>query len=152
MKKILLFTFFLSIGLQSCEEEIYSSIPNYPVNITLDLDFGDNELVAALATKSITQPRKGTDKLGYGGILVINGLSLNGDIVNLYAYDLTCPVEVDRNIKIIPDEVGKARCPHCKAVYDISSGYGIPESETKLRLKTYSVRPESGGRRYRIRN
>ncbi len=152
MKKLILSCFLFFICLQACEEEVYTTIPNWPVHITMDLDFEDDELNAALAVKSITQPRKATDKIGYGGILVINGLSLDGSLVNLYAYDLACPVEADRNKIVIPNETGKAKCPHCGAVYDIILGYGIPESGTKLRLRTYFVRPGNGENRYLILN
>jgi hypothetical protein len=134
----------------SCEKELISPIPSAPVNIQLDLDFQDIDLVAPLATKSITQPRIGSDRLGFGGILVINGYSDNGAI-KLYAYDLACPVEVDRNIKIkvIPDNTGKAKCTKCGAVYNLAYGTGNPESVSKYSLRSYAVR-NVGGNKYLV--
>ena len=133
----------------SCEDEIYSPIPNSQVHVELDLNFEDSELVAKSAYKIFTQPRKGVDRLGFGGILVINGFGQN--IVDLYAYDLACPVEADRNVKVKPDDVGKATCPECNAVYDIAYGAGRPESGTKYSLRSYRVSP-SRDNRYVVSN
>jgi hypothetical protein len=137
--------------LSSCEEELTSPIPNAPVNITLDLDFADSDLVPALAIKSITKPRVATDRIGFGGILIINGYSSNG-ATTLFAYDLACPVEVDRNILVVPDNIGKARCSQCGAVYNTAYGSGIPESGSKYPLRSYFVRKTTGGNRYIIVN
>jgi hypothetical protein len=147
--KIVLF-FSLLIIFQSCKEEIHSPVPYRQVNITLDLNFADMDLVPILATKSITQPRVATDFLGFGGILVINGYTANGEI-NLFAYDLACTVEAAADVTVIPDDVGKARCPRCGAVYVIAYGTGNPESVAKYPLRSYSVRP-IGGNKYRILN
>lgn len=135
----------LLVGLSlSCEDEIYSRIPNVPVRLEVDLDFEDSALKAALAYKTYTQPQ-GMDVLGYGGILVINGFGSN--TINLYAYDLSCPVEALRNIKIKPDKNGlTAVCDKCGAVFDIASGNGKPESGTKHYLKSYRTSPSSNNR------
>lgn len=117
----------------SCEEEYVSTIPIAPVNIKLNLNTEDSDLIPLLATKSFTQPRIATDRIGFGGVLVIQGDT------QLYAYDLACPVEANRNIKVIPNDVGQATCPHCKSVYDLAYGSGMPHSGTKLFLKSYPV-------------
>jgi hypothetical protein len=147
--KIMLFFSFLIIFL-SCKEEIHSPIPYRQVNITLDLNFVDMDLVPVLATKSITQPRVAADFIGFGGILVINGYTTNGEI-NLFAYDLACTVEADPDVKVIPDYAGKARCPRCGAVYVTAYGTGNPETVAKYPLRSYSVSP-IGGNKYRIVN
>ncbi len=159
MKKFLLLIAFVCLTF-SCDEEIYSTIPWAPVNLFLNLDFLDNKLIANLAYEEVTQARIASDKLGFGGILVINGLGVNP--VNLFAYDLACPVEAQRNIKIKPDNTSApgaeisiattATCPKCGAVYNIATGHGAPQSGTKHFLKTYPVVPESGGRQYRVVN
>jgi hypothetical protein len=148
MKKVIFFILF-SCLVFSCKEEIYSTIPSAPVNLSLNLNTLDNELNAALAYKSVTKPRVATDRLGYGGILVINGIGT--EMVNLFAYDLACPVEVSRNVLVVPDNVGKATCPNCKSVYNIAYGYGAPISGTKLSLRPYRVVP-SGNREYVVIN
>lgn len=143
------FFFFLS-----CNEASRSSIPNLPVDITLDLDFQDIDLVPLLATKSITKPRTAIERSGFGGVLVINGgYGTDGQLM-LFAFDLACPVEVEKEITVIADDAGKARCLRCGAVYKLISGAGNPESGSKYPLKSYSVFPVSGnlGKRYRVWN
>jgi len=88
--------------------------------------------------------------LGFGGILVINGLGEN--VVNLFAYDLACPVEAQRNIRVAPDNPAvTATCPKCGAVFTIATGTGAPKSDTKYFLKSYKV-VESGMQRYTVFN
>ncbi len=148
MKKIGLIVLlgFLSFA---CEDEVTSSIPLSPVSLTLDLEFKDKDLNAALAYEAITTRRLESDRLGYGGILVINGFGQN--IVNLFAYDLACPVEVQRSVTVKPDQTGKATCPKCGAVYNIGNGVGNPISGAKLGLRTYRVY-SLGGNKYRVAN
>ncbi|GHT39608.1 hypothetical protein FACS189437_03460 [Bacteroidia bacterium] len=149
----ILFIFLPGIFFQSCEKELISPIPTAPVEITLNLDFADSDLVPALAAKSITQPRVATDRLGFGGILVVNGSGSNGAI-SLFAYDLACPHEVDRNIRVIPDNSGKAKCPECGSVYVTMWGTGLPEknSVSKYPLRSYVVRPTSGSNKFTVLN
>ncbi|GHT11919.1 hypothetical protein FACS189415_0100 [Bacteroidia bacterium] len=159
MKKILSLIVFVCLAF-SCDETIYSTIPYAPVNLLLNLDFADNKLNANLAYEEVTQARIASDRIGFGGILVINGMGV--EPLNLFAYDLACPVEAQRNIKIKPDNTSApgaeipmamtATCPKCGAVYNIVNGYGTPQSGTKLFLKTYKVVSESGGRQYRVIN
>jgi hypothetical protein len=159
MKKMLFLLVFACVVF-SCDEEIYSTIPYAPVSLLLNLDFSDNKLNANLAYEEVTQARIASDKLGFGGILIINGLGV--EPINLFAYDLACPVEAQRNIKIKPDNTSApgaeipiattATCPKCGAVYNIATGYGTPQSGTKLFLKTYRVVSEGGGRQYRVVN
>ena len=147
MKKLLLIPLFVCLAF-SCEDEIYSPIPWAPVNFQLNLNGGDNDAVGdsklngSLSYKIFTQKRLETDRLGYGGLLVINAMGVN--MLNLKAYDLCCPVEVDPNVKIKPDADGiKATCPKCGAVYNISSN-GMPISGSKHPLKQYNVSIGSG--------
>jgi hypothetical protein len=143
-----LITILLALfSLQACDDEIVSPIPYAPVNLTLDLKYEDSNLVSPLAYKTITDKDKrlGNDRLGFGGILVINGRGENM-LVNLFAYDLACPVEVDRNIRIAPNDLGQAVCSHCGAVYMISNGSGAPLSGSKNFLRTYRVSPQQNDR------
>jgi hypothetical protein len=144
------FFFLFLLFFPACEEELYSPVPNVRVNLTIDLGLQDADLIPALATKTFTKPRLGMDRIGFGGILIINGYSANGE-ANLFAYDLACPVEVNSNVKVIPDDVGKAKCPKCEAVYSIAYGTGIPESKSKYPLKSYMVK-KTGERKYTILN
>jgi hypothetical protein len=130
----------------SCKEEIYSTIPNAPVSYRLSLNFQDQSLNAGVgAYLRITQERFETDRLGFGGLLIVNGVG--NETVNLYAYDLACPVEANRSVLIVPENTSPsgaptaitAKCPQCGAVYNIIDGYGTPQSGSKYYLRTYHV-------------
>jgi len=137
MKRILFLLLFASIAF-SCGKDYYTSIPDFTVNIGLNLATMDYELNAQLAYKEFTKPRLASDRLGFGGVLVINGMGDNP--VNLFAYDLACPVESQRDIRVVPDKSGiTATCPKCGAVFTIATGTGAPQSGTKYYLKSYRV-------------
>jgi len=138
MKRIVVLLLFVAVAF-SCEKEYYTTIPNYPANLKLNMEDMD-VLNASLAYKTFTTPRLATDRLGFGGILVINGMGTN--VVNLYAYDLACPVEAQRTVRVVPDKstaFTTATCPKCGAVFNIATGTGAPQSGTKYYLKSYSV-------------
>ncbi|MDR3219724.1 MAG: hypothetical protein LBU22_12255 [Dysgonamonadaceae bacterium] len=164
MKKMVLLLLFVCAGF-SCDDEIYSNIPNTEVNLLLDLDFKDRNLVANQAYEVIIgptpeRPAHALDRFGYGGILVINGQGV--EVINLFAYDLSCPVEAERNVRVAPNNTNTrdsdvpvaltATCPKCGAVYNIYNGLGNPQSGTKFYLRSYRVMKESGGRQYRVIN
>lgn len=128
----------------SCDEDFTSTIPNVTFRFTLDLGNEDASLIGSLSYKEFTAPRRGTDtnRIGYGGLLVINGLGDN--LVNLMAYDLACPNEAQAGIIIKPEDTGlTATCPKCGAVYRIATG-GAPESGSKFWLRRYNVVQEPG--------
>ncbi|MDR0507357.1 MAG: hypothetical protein LBH32_11185 [Dysgonamonadaceae bacterium] len=150
-KKIALIGTFVFLLHQSCADEVFSPIPNAPVNLILYLHSEDSILNSPLAYKIFIDKRFADDQLGYGGILVVsNGIDSNGEI-SLFAYDLACPVEVNKTIKIAPDDTGKATCAKCKSVYYIADGNGAPISGSKYPLKVYKVSPR-GNRRYNVSN
>jgi len=146
MKRILLILVFISVAF-SCEKELYTTIPNFEVNIEIWLSTKDSELNTNLAYKCITQPRSALEKIGFGGVLIINGMGEN--LINLYAYDLACPVEEQRNVRVVPDNISSssstvqtaitATCPKCGAVFNIATGNGSPKSGTKYYLRNYKV-------------
>jgi len=149
MKRILFLLLFANVAF-SCDKQYYTSIPNYQVNLDLNLNGLDTRLNAKLAYEVFTKPRVELDRLGYGGILVINGIGSNQ--VDLYAYDLACPVEVQPNIRVIPDSTGvTAHCPKCGTVFNIADGTGAPKSGgTKYFLKSYRV--FGSGQQYSVVN
>ncbi|MDR1610621.1 MAG: hypothetical protein LBS08_03820 [Candidatus Symbiothrix sp.] len=156
MRRIIIATVFISVAF-SCKEDIYSTIPNSPVSYTLNLNLYpvDNQLNAGIgAYLCITQRRFETDRLGFGGLLIVSGIG--EDVVNIYVYDLACPNEAGRDILVVPDNISKtgiptaitAKCPKCGAVYNIVDGYkhgneyygyGIPQSGSKYYLRAYRV-------------
>ena len=161
MKKIIVSILFISIAF-SCEEDIYSTVPNSPVSYKLNLDLYpvDNQLKAGGvgAYLCITQKRLETDRLGYGGLLVVNGIG--EDVVNIYAYDLACPNEVQRNVLIVPEDISQtgiptaitAKCPKCGAVYNIVDGYGNPKSGSKYDLRSDRVAKTVNSGEYVVTN
>ena len=132
----------------SCKEEIYSTIPTAQVSYKLNLNLyeADAQLNAGVgAYLCITQRRLETDRLGFGGLLIVNGIG--EEVVNIYAYDLACPNEATRNALVIPENTSEtgiptaitAKCPKCGAVFNIIDGYGTPQSGSKYYLRTYQV-------------
>jgi nitrite reductase/ring-hydroxylating ferredoxin subunit len=143
--------FVLLCSFLACNENERSPIPDTQVSLTIDLNYLDADLVPALATKSFTTPRWAADRLGFGGVLVINGFSTTGATINLFAYDLACPVEFNRSVTVVADDKGKAICSKCGAIFNIANGLGMPETISKHPLKSYLVR-QTGERKYSIRN
>ncbi len=154
----------LSILLLTCEENTpRSNIPYAPVSFTLQLDSYDNILNNPLTYKVYTETdqRLPTDRFGYSGLLVVT--SANGDAI--YAYDLCCPYEADKSIKVFPRNDGRSECKNCGSVFITiygnriaglgMIGLGSPESgpaaTSRLSLRSYSVTPLQFGE-YRIFN
>ena len=137
MKRILFLILFICVAF-SCQKEYYTTIPNLTVYVELWIETRDSGLKANLAYETIIQPRTAIEKTGFGGILVVNGLGENP--INLFAYDLACPVESQRDVRVVPDKSGiTATCPKCGAVFTIATGTGAPQSGTKYFLKSYQV-------------
>lgn len=138
MKKILYFI-LIALATTSCGEEELKYIYHSQVHFTVDTRNQDNVLNAPMQAKSFTTPRLSSDRMGFGGILVICSAShITGTVYNLFAYDLACPYEQNPQIKVIPDKNGKAKCPKCESVYDIFNGIGNPVSgPSKTNLEVY---------------
>ena len=143
----------------SCKDEIYSTIPNAPVSYKLNLNFLDTQLNAGVgAYEVITKPRLATDRLGYGGLLIVNGIG-SDPTVNLYAYDLACPNENNRTL-IEPQNTSQsgiptaitAKCPKCGAIFNIIDGNGTPQSGSKYYLRSYRVMPTGNSGEYIVMN
>lgn len=78
---------------------------------------------------------------GFGGVLLLT--DIHGDP---QALDLACPIEAQRNVRVVVDtQLQKARCPRCHSVYDIFTNYGLPVEGEALRdnyaLRRYHVGP-----------
>lgn len=117
------------------------SIPYAPVRFTIDVNAYDHTLREGMSYKTFTEPRLSTDRLGYAGLLAVTDASGS----NVYVYDLCCPYEDDRNIRIIPLRDGKAECPVCNSVFvtmygNFGLGLGTPEKgPSKEPLQSYQV-------------
>ena len=81
---------------------------------------------------------------GYGGVLLMMGLEMP------MAYDLSCPVEMSRDVilTINPDNYD-AVCPRCGSRFNPLTGAGGPLSgvaiNNKVGMRQYRVLPSNGG-------
>ncbi|MDP4238629.1 MAG: hypothetical protein Q8904_04055 [Bacteroidota bacterium] len=126
----------LTLSLVSCNDNVISSIPDFPVYLALNLTTTyptfRNSYNQYLVFK---KPVFVTDRIGYGGILVYTDLS--GDYC---AFDLSCPYEAKQDIRVVPNSSGQAVCEGCGSVFVISDGIGYPLSgKAKETLKRYKA-------------
>ncbi len=157
MKRIVFIGLFLCFFL-SCTREEFSQIPYAPVRLDIDLNFEDKILIAETGYKTFVTPRTEAERgmLGYGGLIVCHGLLENSNSYNLWAFDLACPVEAQKNIRIVPDDPKNsgaaihAKCPTCGAVFEITAG-GVAVSGSKYNLTRYSI-SSLGNNRFRVTN
>ena len=82
---------------------------------------------------------------GFGGILLVT--DMHGDY---HAYDLACPVEMKRNVRVsIDPEQFIARCEVCGSTYDVFDNLGVPLTgparDYGYRLARYNVGPGLNG-------
>lgn len=138
MKKnsVTIFLFIVSLFFVACDDTYVSSIPDYPVNLQLNLTttyptFKNSYNQYILFEKRVFE----TDRIGFGGIMVYS--SFEG---NYYAWDMACPYEANKNIKVRPNDIGQAVCDSCLSVFDLGFGVGNPSSgPAKEVLKRYKV-------------
>ena len=120
--------------LTSCNENAISSIPDWPVSLQLNLTAEYPTFKNSVNQHLLFETRvKETDRVGYGGILVYTGFD-----EQYYAWDMACPYEADKSIKVYPNGVGEAVCEKCGSIFNISYGFGFPtEGPSKQALKKY---------------
>lgn len=129
------FLFCLLILLAFSCSKIETNVPYAPVYLRLDLRYEDKDLVGSTKHKEFTTGRKPGEAVGVSGILVVCGLDNN-----YYAFDLCCPHEANRNIRVVPDDLCQATCPKCGTVYSTGYGVGNPSSGvSKYSLTRYNV-------------
>lgn len=75
-----------------------------------------------------------TTYTGYGGVLLIMGMDPFGAGAMIpLAYDLSCPVECQPNIRVAIDEnTLEAVCPVCNSHYDVTVAGGAPTAGPAL--------------------
>ncbi len=136
----------LIVPFMGCDDNNYNRIPNVYTYLKLNIYTTGKDLVAIPSYKRFTSVEETFDAdthLGYGGLLVVNGV----DGV-MRAYDLACPVEANPTVRIVVDStLLYARCPKCNSLYNVSDfdAMGMPMEgvarENRYFLKRYTVTP-----------
>ncbi len=150
--KIILHLAFCILLLASCNPQGSSSVPSYPVQITIDTRIGQyvsfvpanmNDYVlvtkAGVLYHDVLYPRDMAMYYGYAGVVI--NINMNQ---SYSAFDLCCPVCVDRT-KPIEVDGGFAVCPTCGEAYELMNGIGTPSKGiSREALRRYSVRYYDG--------
>lgn len=136
----IIFSAYLCI-LISCVDEVQPyTIPFAPVYFNIDINGLDSDLTH-FAHKTFTRGRTVGEQVGYAGLLIFR--DAQGEI---FAYDLCCPHEDDKNIRVEPTDNGKAVCPKCGTVFVTMYGLGSVESGVANQsLQRYNVSKSSRG-------
>ena len=133
--------FFLMgiLVLCACTDTEKNYFPFYRVNLELDLTFEDKALNEQMAYKTYivgqTSGLAASDMTGFGGVLVYHGLG------GIAAYDLACPYEMKRTVRIEVAEDGiKAVCPQCGSEFGIFENAGaVLKGPATQGLKIYQT-------------
>ena len=124
-----------AIGLLCCRCDGYeSSIPD--ANVYLRRNITVEKLTPLGSYLYVPERVLATDRVGFGGLLVVHGQDNN-----FYAVDLACPHEVNATVKVgPPDSKGLCHCAVCGEDYDMSFGMGLPQKHiSKEALRHYNV-------------
>lgn len=147
------------LAVSACEQVNNYRIPAVPVNIELsNQGLWDTYGVHAFGQRryfirDLHQPDNysftANTYTGFGGILLISGY-YGGDYNVPLAYDLCCPVELKKDVRVVVDtENYQAVCPKCGSRFDVTEGQGRPISGKALELnygmQMYRVLPASLG-------
>lgn len=140
----------------SCETVNNQRIPAMPVNLELD-SYGLWTTYGVHAYGSYRKFIKSDgvpgnysyttgSYTGFGGLLLISGYDvISGDYNTPLVYDLACPVEVERNVRVTIDpETLEAVCHKCGSRYNVCEAQGAPVSgkavDLKYGLQKYNAR------------
>ncbi len=147
MKSKYLITAILVFIFTACiQEPERSNIPNSSVNFCIDVSLSgtDNSLADGLLGNSKFYTKSNPSKLspngsyGYSGVVVVRAYDNN-----LYAFDICCTYEADKNITL-KDDGFFLECPKCGSKFEIGNGIGIPNSgPASFPLKKYKTSQNS---------
>lgn len=133
---VIMLSGLLHVGCTDRTDEF--TIPFAPVNYTIDLQGYDHELNNPLSYKIFTgkDRRLDTDRFGFAGLLVVADATGN----TLFAYDLCCPYEDNKEIIVIPVNDGRAHCPSCGSIFITHYGQGsVATGPASQPLQRYRV-------------
>lgn len=150
-------------SLTSCNTVDDDRIPSWPVNINL----GDAGIWNSFGVWNYGQSRSfirqslepagfsypANSATGFGGVLLIMGMNTSDSNTMIpLAYDLSCPVERQRDITVYVDpESFEAVCPVCESHYEVTMAGGAPVSGPALTgshvygLRHYRCLPAAAG-------
>ncbi len=126
---------FISLTILSCmKEESFFTVPYSRVNFRVDLNGVDSDLTP-FSFKTFERARYVNEYTGFGGLLIFR--SVEGKI---FAYDLACPHEDDKNTLVEPRNNGTAYCNKCGTTYITMFGEGTVDSGvSEESLQKYKV-------------
>ncbi|MBK5194913.1 MAG: hypothetical protein JJE08_02605 [Proteiniphilum sp.] len=155
MKKIRVILLLLLVAVLSCvDDSSRLTVPYAPVSFRIDLDGPDYLLKIPLSFLAFSEKEKRlpSDRFGFAGLLVVSDATGNA----IYAYDLCCPYEDSKVIKVVPGNEGTAVCPSCGSVFvtmfgitdnNGMRGFGSVKSGPATEpLQSYRVVPLQSGR------
>jgi len=128
--KIFVFVLFCCFVISCNNDSNRSSIPIAPVQVRINLQHFPH-LSAPFATEYFTEtnPVVGVWAVGYGGVLISTFTDFNSANIVFAAFDMACPYEIDRNIRVFPESNNVfAVCEKCGSRFDLSDGLGIRET------------------------
>ena len=143
----------LSLG-SGCDKIDNKTVPSFTVRIDLGnialwntygvAGMGDYRIFNREKQLPSNFPYNVNTYTGYGGVLLMMGLEAP------MAYDLSCPVEVSRDVilSVNPDNYD-AVCPRCGSRFNPLTGAGGPMSgvaiNNKVGMRQYRILPSNGG-------
>lgn len=153
----------LLVTASSCNTVDDERIPSMPVGINLStIDLWTSYGVSGYGmyrtfVRELHEPRdfaySATTATGFGGVLLVSGVNpftLEAGVP--LAYDLACPVEVKRDVRVrmqADDLVPVAVCPECGSSFDVveraGAASGGPALSRKLGLRRYECLESAGG-------
>ncbi len=125
----LFLAFFIVTIWSGCDDNYVSPIPSYPVGLQLNLTSTYSTFKNSTYQFLLFENRVNvTDMIGYGGVLVFSDIESGNTIY--YAFDMACPYEVKRDVRVYPikDGLGQVKCEKCGSVYKVLNGVGWPDS------------------------
>ena len=148
IKYIVLIVVLVFATISCGSDESLNTIPIEPVRFEVNLKKSpDKNLRTPGNIVTFTQPRLATDMIGYSGLLIVcSAVPITSSVYQLYAYDLCCPYEKQRPIKVVPQSDGTVKCSHCGSVFEIFNGLGnVKSGPAKDNLQTYYARFSNTG-------
>lgn len=146
-------------SLCSCHSVDDERIPVAPVNVVFSTvaDWDVYGVAGAMQSRRFIRELKEPSSYpwtaqtftGFGGILLVSDVM--GETM---AYDLACPVECKKDVRVFVNDEMLAECPGCGSTYNVLSLHGAPvggsAAQNHYGLRTYHVGPPRNGAAYRI--